>query len=142
MPILRQMKTFTAVDPGILKSIPHHGGPIETKTKAPEVTFLGVHDQPDFASLYVTMYPAERLLELKSFKIYLQQWRDVVVSYERFLDVVYEHLMQVYEPARLRLVLVTNPRGGISSRLTIDSDWAIRGGKEQFRDWVGMDDTW
>jgi 7-cyano-7-deazaguanine reductase len=136
------MKTFKAVDPGTLKSIPHHGGPIETKTKAPEVTFLGVHDQPDFASLYVTMYPAERLLELKSFKIYLQQWRDVVVSYERFLDVVYEHLMRVYEPVRLRLMLVTNPRGGISSRLTIDSDWAIRGGKEQFRDWVGMDDTW
>lgn len=29
-----------------------------------------------------------------------------------------------------------------SSVGSIDSDWAIRGGKEQFRDWVGLDDTW
>jgi 7-cyano-7-deazaguanine reductase len=64
------------------------------------------------------------------------------VSYERFIDVVYEHFMGVYEPARLRLTLETRPRGGISSRLTIDSDWAIRGGKEEFRDWVGMEDSW
>jgi len=50
--------------------------------------------------------------------------------------------MCVYEPVRLRLTLETRPRGGISSRLTIDSEWAIRGGKEEFRDWVGMDDSW
>jgi 7-cyano-7-deazaguanine reductase len=88
------------------------------------------------------MYPDERLLELKSFKEYLFQWRDIVVSYERFLDIVFEHLMQVYAPRRLRLVLETQPRGGISSKLTIDSDWAIRGGKEEFRDWIGLEDTW
>ena len=57
------------------------------------------------------------------------------MSYERFLDVVYDHLMQVYEPVRLRLVFETRPRGGISSKLTVDSDWAIRGGREQFQDW-------
>lgn len=136
------MKTYAAATAEPLRSIPHTGGPIELKHKAPEVTFLGVHDQPDFAELYVTLYPNEKLLELKSFKVYLQQWRDIVVSYERFLDVVYEHLMQVYEPRRLRLVLLTKPRGGISSKLTIDSDWAIRGGKEQFRDWIGMEDKW
>lgn len=50
--------------------------------------------------------------------------------------------MQVYEPVRLRLVFETRPRGGISSKLTVDSDWAIRGGKEQFQDWVRLDDTW
>ena len=27
------------------------------------------------------------------------------------------------------------------AKITIDSDWAIRGGKEQFRDWGGPD-TW
>ena len=32
--------------------------------------------------------------------------------------------MEVYEPDRLRLVLKSNPRGGISSRLVIDSDWS------------------
>ena len=32
--------------------------------------------------------------------------------------------MDVYEPDRLRLVMIFNPRGGISSKLTIDSDWS------------------
>jgi 7-cyano-7-deazaguanine reductase len=38
--------------------------------------------------------------------------------------------------------MVFNPRGGISSRLVIDSDWKIRGGKEEFSDWVGQNDEW
>jgi 7-cyano-7-deazaguanine reductase len=135
-------KPYGDVDPYVLKALPNPGGAIELKHKAPEVTFLGAQDQPDFGTLYVTFYPSETVVELKSLKEYLYQWRDTAVSYERFLDVVYDHLMQVYDPLRLRLVLETRPRGGISSKLTIDSDWAIRGGKEQFRDWVGLDDTW
>ena len=51
--------------------------------------------------------------------------------------------MVVYGPDRLRIVMVCNPRGGISSKLTIDSDWKIRGGDENFKDWVGSsEDTW
>ena len=136
------MRTWTSVDAGLLKWLTHEMGAIELKHKVPEVTFLGVRNQPDFAELYVTMYPDARQIELKSLKEYIYDWRDVVVSYERFLDTVFAHMMEIYEPTRLRLALVTRPRGGISSRLTIDSDWAIRGGKEQFRDWVGMDEVW
>ena len=50
--------------------------------------------------------------------------------------------MSVYEPTRLRLVLVCNPRGGISSKLTVDSDWGVRGGDDKFRDWVGQKEEW
>lgn len=133
---------FDEISPDILRALPNPGGALEIKHKAPEVTFLGAHEQPDFGTLYVTFYPGEMVIELKSLKEYLYQWRSKTVSYERFLDVVYEHLMLVYEPARLRLVFETRPRGGISSKLTIDSDWAIRGGKEQFRDWDSLNDTW
>jgi 7-cyano-7-deazaguanine reductase len=134
--------SYESIDPNVLKSLPNPGGAMELKHKAPEVTFLGAHDQPDFGTLYITFYPHERVIELKSLKEYLYPWRNTAASYERFLDVVFEHLLRVYEPTRLRLVFETRPRGGISSRLTVDSDWAIRGGKEQFRDWVGLDDTW
>jgi len=136
------MKLWGDVDPTILKSLPHDMGPIELKHKVPEVTFLGVKDQPDFAELFITMYPKQRQIELRSLKEYVYSWRNVVVSYERFLDTVFSHLMEVYEPVRLRVVLLTRPRGGISSKLTVDSDWAIRGGKEQFRDWIGLEETW
>ena len=74
------MKTYETVGHDALKALPHSGGAIELKHKAPEVTFLGVNDQPDFATLYITMYPQNSVIELKSLKEYLYQWRDVVVS--------------------------------------------------------------
>jgi 7-cyano-7-deazaguanine reductase len=49
---------------------------------------------------------------------------------------MFEDLMTIYEPTRLRVMMRLRPRGGISSCLTIDSDWKIRGGKEEFQDWV------
>jgi 7-cyano-7-deazaguanine reductase len=64
------------------------------------------------------------------------------VSYERLINIIYDDLAAVYEPTRLRLVMICNPRGGISSKLTIDSDWKIRGGKEQFNDWQIVEDEW
>jgi len=36
----------------------------------------------------------------------------------------------------------TRPRGGISSMLTVDSDWKCRGGDESFEDWKGQSDVW
>ena len=44
--------------------------------------------------------------------------------------------METYLPKRIRLVMKFNVRGGITSKLTIDSDWCVRGGKEEFKDWL------
>ena len=135
-------KTYEAVDINILKSLPNPEKikPYEVKIKQPELTFLGVYEQPDFATLYILMYPKDRIVELKSFKVYLQQFRNIIISYERILNVIYDHLKIVYKPERLRLVLDCNPRGGIQSRLSIDSDWGALGGEEKYKDW--SEDTW
>jgi len=127
----------------LLKSIPNpstHG--YEIKIKCPEITFEGVRNQPDFALLYITFFPADKVIELKSLKDYFYHFRSEIFSYERLINVIYDDFMEVYEPARLRLVMIYNARGGISSRLTVDSDWKIRGGKEQFKDWVGQEEEW
>ena len=135
-------KLYNEIDSSMLKAIPNPEKvkPYEVKIKQPEITFLGVYDQPDFATLYILMYPNGKVVELKSLKLYLQQYRDVVISYERLLNQIYDHMMEVYDPQRLRLVLDCNPRGGISSRLTIDNDWEALGGKEKYKEW--REDTW
>ncbi|MEK9756040.1 MAG: preQ(1) synthase [Bacteroidota bacterium] len=126
-------KTFEKVDNKILKALPNPSEKsYEIKIKNPELTFLGVYDQPDFASLYILFYPNKKIIELKSLKNYLHQYRNIIISYERLINIVYEDLMKVYEPSRLRLVLDCNPRGGISSRLTQDSDWKSLGGDEKY----------
>ena len=130
-------------DRSILMALPNPSAEsYEIKIKHPEVTFLGVPHQPDFATVFITMYPDKTIVELKSLKLYFQHFRNKVVSYERFINIVYADLKETYQPSRLRVVMILRPRGGISSRLTIDSDWSVRGGKEQFRDWVGQTDEW
>lgn len=131
-------KYYKDIDKSILVSIPNPTREAyEIKIKIPEFTFLGVKEQPDFATVYLTMYPGSKIVELKSLKQYSFHLRDIVVSYERLINIMYDHLMEVYEPERLRISMVCNPRGGISSKLCIDSDWGVRGGSEKFKDWVG-----
>jgi len=130
-------------DSSILRSIPNPSGKgYEIKIKNPEITFLGVKNQPDFATAYLTFYPGKQVIELRSLKQYFQQFRNTIISYERLLNVVYDDLMKVYVPERLRIVMTFLPRGGLSSRLVVDSDWKIRGGKEKFKDWVGQREDW
>ena len=127
----------------LLKSIPNPSrDAYEIKMKVPELTFEGVKGQPDFAQLYITFYPGDKVIELKSLKEYFFAFRSQVYSYERIINVIYEDMMEVYEPARLRLVIVCTPRGGISSKLTVDSDWGIRGGDDTFKDWMGQPEEW
>ena len=61
-------KTYKDVDPSLLNAIPNPDKKTyEIKIKHPELTFLGVYDQPDFASLYILFYPDKTIVELKSF---------------------------------------------------------------------------
>ena len=108
----------------------------ETKIHAPEITFIGAEEQPDFATADITFYPDESVIELKSLKQYFYQFRDTHISYERIINTIYDDLMNVYSPKRIRLVMKFNVRGGLTSQLTIDSDWKVRGGKEEFNDWT------
>jgi len=137
------MKKHDSIDASILKTLPNPTtGAYEIKIKIPEFTFLGVKEQPDFADTYLSFYPKDKIIELKSLKQYVYQLRDIVVSYERLINVFYDHVMGVYQPERLRVVMVFNPRGGITSKLTIDSDWSVRGGEEKFKDWTNKNEQW
>jgi 7-cyano-7-deazaguanine reductase len=112
----------------------------EQKIHIPELTFVGSANQPDFGEVLLTFYPAGWTIELKSLKQYKDEFRNTVASYERLANVMFGDLMKIYEPQRLRLLMRLRPRGGISSCLTIDSDWKIRGGREEFSDWVDNTD--
>lgn len=107
----------------------------EQKIHIPELTFVGTANQPDFGEVLITFYPGEWTIELKSLKQYKDSFRETMASYERLANVMFEDLQAVYAPQRLRLMMRLRPRGGISSCLTIDSDWRIRGGREEFNDW-------
>jgi 7-cyano-7-deazaguanine reductase len=89
----------------------------------PEITFEGRPEQPDFACLDIVMYPTERIIELKALKRYLFSFREEMMSYERFVNVLYDDLTATYQPERLIVRIRLRSRGGISSQLKIDSAW-------------------
>ena len=73
----------------ILKSIANPSrDAYEIKMKIPELTFEGVRGQPDFAQLYITFYPDDKVIELKSLKEYFFAFRSQVYSYERIINVI------------------------------------------------------
>ena len=124
-------KLWQSIDGSVLKSLPNAAVGYEQRITIPEFTFLGVSDQPDFGFITLWFYGRDRTIELKSLKQYLFQYRDTIISYERCIDVMYKHLMTAYEPDRIRLEIEFRPRGGISSRMTVDSDWGHLGGTDK-----------
>ena len=127
----QKLTLWNQIEDSMLKSLPNAARGYEQKITIPEFTFLGVKDQPDFGHIVVWFYGNEKTIELKSLKHYLYQYRETIISYERCLDVMYKHLMNVYQPMRLRIEIEFRPRGGITSKLTVDSDWGHLGGSDK-----------
>jgi len=133
----------TSKNAGVLEMIsnPSPGQKYNIKLVSSEYTSLcPVTGQPDFGEIEINYIPSDVIVETKSLKMYLQQYRDLIISYERLINVLYDDMLKVYKPKRLRIILDCNPRGGISSRLTQDSDWKSLGGKEEYKNYT--EDVW
>ena len=128
---MSEKKLWDSIDGTVLKGLPNAARGYEQRISVPEFTFLGGANQPDFGNVTIWFYGNDSTIELKSLKQYLFQYRDTRLSYERALDVMYKHLKEVYEPDRIRIEIDYRPRGGISSKLTVDRDRGHLGGSDQ-----------
>ncbi len=76
--------------------------------------------QPDFGTLTFRYVPDERCVELKSLKMYLQRFRDTGVFYENATNRILDDLVEVVRPRRFTLIAAFTPRGGITTRVTVE----------------------
>src|SRR5246127_1290408 len=74
--------------------------------------------QPDFGTITFTYTPAERCVELKSLKLYLQRYRDRGVFYENVVNRLLDDFVAVCRPRRCQVVGAFTPRGGITTIVT------------------------
>ncbi|MBN1589797.1 MAG: NADPH-dependent 7-cyano-7-deazaguanine reductase QueF [Pirellulales bacterium] len=74
--------------------------------------------QPDFGTLSFTYVPEARCIELKSLKLYLQQFRNEGVFYENVTNRILDDFVAVVAPRRVRLVAAFTARGGIVTTVT------------------------
>jgi 7-cyano-7-deazaguanine reductase len=75
--------------------------------------------QPDFGTLTFTYAPAAKCVELKSLKLYLQQFRNEGIFYEHATNRILDDLVAVVQPRRMTLVAAFTPRGGITTNVTV-----------------------
>jgi 7-cyano-7-deazaguanine reductase len=76
--------------------------------------------QPDFGTLTITYVPAELCVELKSLKLYLQQFRNEGIFYENVTNRILDDLVAVLAPREITLVAAFSPRGGITTTVTAE----------------------
>lgn len=112
---MKQLKIWS--DRTILKSVKNSCREHKHTIICPEVTFYGFPNQPDFVTVTIEITPSGETIELKSLKLYLLQFRDKHMSYERILETIYEDIRYIYNPIGLKVKIITQPRGGISSIL-------------------------
>ena len=77
--------------------------------------------QPDFGVLTFTYSPAARCVELKSLKLYLQQFRNEGIFYEHVTNRIFDDLVAVLQPRRLTLHAAFTARGGITTEVTVST---------------------
>jgi 7-cyano-7-deazaguanine reductase len=74
--------------------------------------------QPDFGALTLTYVPAAKCVELKSLKLYLQQFRNEGIYYEHVTNRILDDLVAVVQPRTMTLSAAFNARGGITTTVT------------------------
>jgi 7-cyano-7-deazaguanine reductase len=74
--------------------------------------------QPDFGTLTFRYVPERKCVELKSLKLYLQQFRNEGIFYENVTNRILDDLVSALSPRRMELTAAFTARGGITTTVT------------------------
>ncbi|MHC4405731.1 MAG: preQ(1) synthase [Planctomycetota bacterium] len=74
--------------------------------------------QPDFGTLTITYVPDRKCVELKSLKLYLQQYRNEGIFYENAANRILDDLVAELAPREIMLEAAFSARGGITTTVT------------------------
>ena len=76
-------------------------------------------NQPDYAEIEITYVPDKFVVESKSFKLYLETYRDEGVFHEHLAVDIGKDFVKFVQPARCSVRVMFHVRGGIA----IDAEW-------------------
>ena len=75
---------------------------------------------PDFGTIIIKYQPDLKIVELKSFKYYLLQYRNVGIFYEHVVNRILDDLVDVLKPKQMEIIGNFTARGGILTRVTAE----------------------
>lgn len=101
---------------------PHPDRDYVVRLTAPEFTTLcPITGQPDFAVMIVDYVPGTKLVESKSFKLFLGSFRNYGSFHEACTVTVHKRLEAALEPKYLRVVGLWYARGGIPIDVVVET---------------------
>ena len=113
-----QGTTYTySYDPDILEVFDnkHPNNDYFVKFNCPEFTSLcPITGQPDFATIYISYIPGEKMVESKSLKLYLFSFRNHGDFHEDCMNIIMKDLIKLMDPKYIEVWGKFTPRGGIS----------------------------
>ena len=68
---------------------------------------------PDFATIYVTYIPDQRVVELKAIKLYINSYRDRYISHEESVNQILDDLVKACDPLEMTVKGDFTPRGNV-----------------------------
>ncbi len=104
-------------DPKLLESFDnkHPNRDYFVKFNCPEFTSLCPKtNQPDFATIYISYIPGEKMVESKSLKLYLFSFRNHGDFHEDCMNIIMDDLIELMDPRYIEVWGKFTPRGGIS----------------------------
>lgn len=107
----------TDYDPSVLETFEnkHPDNDYFVKFNCPEFTSLcPITGQPDFATIYISYVPGERMVESKSLKLYLFSFRNHGDFHEDCMNIIMKDLIELMDPKYIEVWGKFTPRGGIS----------------------------
>ena len=82
----------------------------------PELTCIcPFSDFPDFGRIEIEYVPDKVCLELKSFKLYINAFRDIKIFHEAITEVIFADFLQAVKPKKARITIDMNPRGNVKT---------------------------
>jgi 7-cyano-7-deazaguanine reductase len=73
---------------------------------------------PDFATIYLTYIPDERVVELKALKLYINSYRDRYISHEESANQILDDLVAACDPLEATVRADYSPRGNVHTVIT------------------------
>lgn len=104
-------------NPGLLETFinKHPENDYFVKFNCPEFTSLcPITGQPDFATIYISYIPDQKMVESKSLKLYLFSFRNHGAFHEDCVNIIMKDLIKLMDPRYIEVWGKFLPRGGIS----------------------------
>jgi 7-cyano-7-deazaguanine reductase len=83
---------------------------------SPELTCIcPFSDFPDFGTVHIKYIPNEKCLELKSFKLYINAFRNLKIFHEGVIEVIFADFLETVQPKWAKIKVEMNPRGNVTT---------------------------